>query len=132
MISERYLKARGLILAKYGYSEETISSVPEELQSKIGSELMYELVHSPGAKLEQAENERQERFREFLTAEIHRVNATRKAEAILAEHRIKNREHNKKITSKKLQSMIREQSVNLYCKSFQLLARTIRLEGPQS
>src|SRR5271169_5645826 len=83
----RFAARREQILSEVGLTEETLSTAGEELKAKLGSTLLYEIVHSPKAQL----------YQELMKAAVAReqrleiesqVNEIRARYADLPAHRI--------------------------------------------
>lgn len=75
-MNARHSLVRKKLLADYGLTEETIDSASEETKSELASKLMYEVAHSPDAKLEHG-------FYQAAVARENRLLVKRKAEEIL-------------------------------------------------
>src|SRR5262245_48382309 len=74
---------RKKLLADYGLTEETLDSAAEETKSELASKLIYELAHSPDAKLEHG-------LYQAAVARENRLLVKRKAEEITAAHSKRN------------------------------------------
>jgi hypothetical protein len=100
----RIAQVRQQLLAEYGFTEERLNSVSEETKSKLASKRMYEMAHSPNAKLERG-------FYQAAVAREKRLLVKSKAEDILAIQR--KRTVNFSIP-KKLVAAVRQRSAYLY------------------
>jgi hypothetical protein len=76
-MNARHSQVRKELLAAHGLTEETLNGAPEDLKAELGAKLMYELAHSPEAKLERG-------FHDAAVARENRLLVKRKAEEILA------------------------------------------------
>ena len=101
----RHSQARKKLLADYGLTEETIDSASYEgLKAELGSKLMYEVAHSPDAKIEHG-------LYQAAVAREKRLLVKSKAEVMLAVQR------KRALTfsiPKKLVAAVRQRSTTLY------------------